>query len=76
MNVGFSALGTVVFDMIQYIKKMFAAFPEKITGVSSTPAFDKLFQIRPPEEAHYLPEEQARGFHHTTAQLLFLSQVC
>ena len=34
-----------------------------------------LFQVRPPDEANYLPEEQARAFHHTMAQLLFLSCV-
>ncbi len=44
--------------------------------MSLTPTIEKLFQIWPPEEAHYLPEEQARGFHNTTAQLLFLSWVC
>ena len=57
MNVEFSAPGTVAFNMTQYIKKN-APFPEKITGVSLTPTIDKLFK---PEEAHYLPEEQARG---------------
>jgi hypothetical protein len=61
--------------MIPYIRKINEAFPEKITGVQSTPAGDRLFQVRPPDEAKYLPEEQARAFHHTTAQLLFLSRV-
>ncbi len=75
MSVDFLAPGTVAFDMTQYITKKIAAFPKKIMGVSSTPAIDKLFQIQPPEEARYLPEEQARGFYHTTAQLLFLSRV-
>ena len=56
MNVDFSAPGTVAFDMTQYITKKIVAFPEK-----------ELFQIQPPEEACFLPEEQARGFHHTTA---------
>ena len=48
---------------------------ETITGVQSTPAGDRLFQVRPHDEAKFLPEEQARAFHHTTAQLLFLSRV-
>ena len=61
--------------MINYIKKIIKAFPEKITGVQSTPAGDRLFQVCPPTEATFLPEEQARAFHHTTAQLLFLSRV-
>jgi hypothetical protein len=44
-------------------------------GVQSTPAGDRLFQVRPPTEATFLSEEQARAFHHTNAQLLFLSRV-
>ena len=75
MNLDFSTKGAVCIDMIPYIKKINDAFPEQITGVQSTPAGDRLFQVRPPDEATYLPEEQARAFHHTTAQLLFLSRV-
>jgi hypothetical protein len=62
--------------MIPYIGKILAAFPEKITGVSSSPAADHLFQIRPSIETQFLPEDQPRAFNHTTAQLLFLSRVC
>jgi hypothetical protein len=43
--------------------------------VQSTPAGDRLFQVWPPTEATYLPKDQANAFHHTTAQLLFLSHV-
>ena len=76
MTIDFSNNTAVAFDMIPYINKIFTAFPEKITGVSSTPAADHLFNVRPPaEEAKLFPEEQARAFHHTVAQLLFLSRV-
>jgi hypothetical protein len=75
MNIDFSLKGTVEIDMIPYIGKILAAFPEKITGVSSSPAADHL-QIRPPTETRFLQEDQARAFHHTMAQLLFLSRVC
>jgi hypothetical protein len=61
--------------MIPYISKRLSGFPEKITGVSSTPAADHLFNVRPQHEASFLPEEQARSFHHTTAKLLFLLPV-
>ena len=44
-------------------------------GVQSTPAGDHLFQVHPANKAKFLPKEQARAFHHTTAQLLFLSRV-
>jgi hypothetical protein len=75
MNLDFSTAGAVSIDMIPYMQKVFNDFPEKITGGESTPAGDCLFQVRPPTEATYLPEEQANAFHHTTAQLLFLSRV-
>jgi hypothetical protein len=75
MNIDFSSQGSVAFDMIPYINKVFDAFPEKINGVASSPASDHLFQVRPPLEAKLLPELQARAYHHTTAQLLFLSRV-
>ena len=75
MNLDFSTPGTVKIEMTTYINKVIAAFPEKITGVQMTPAADHLFQIRPDTESRPLPEEQARAFHHTTAQLLFLSRV-
>jgi hypothetical protein len=75
MTIDFSSTGSVAFDMIPYINKILSDFPEKITGVTSSPAADHLFQVRPTSEAKILPEEQARAFHHTTAQLLFLSRV-
>jgi hypothetical protein len=75
MHLDFSTSGAVHIDMVPYITKIIDAFPEKITGVHLTPASDRLFQVRPPSEAKYLPEDQARAFHHTTAQLLFLSRV-
>ena len=75
MNINFTPSGSVSFDMIPYITKVITDFPERITGVASSPAVDHLFKIRPPEEARILPESQAIAFHHTTAQLLFLSRV-
>jgi hypothetical protein len=75
MNIDFSDPGSVTFDMIPYISKILTGFPEKITGVSSTPAADHMFNVCPQHEASFLPEEQARSFHHKTAQLLFLSRV-
>ena len=73
MNINCSNHGEVSFNMIPYLQKVLNEFPEKITGVSSTSAADHLFKIRDPKEAQLLPEQQAISFHHTTAQLLFLS---
>ena len=75
MNLDFSTSGEVKIDMKPYITKVISSFPEKITGVQTTPASDHLFHVRPAHEARPLPEEQARAFHHTTAQLLFFSRV-
>jgi hypothetical protein len=75
MNLNFSESGTVKIEMTPYITKIVTAFPENIMGVQSTPAADHLFNIRPDTKARPLPEEQARAYHHTTAQLLFLSRV-
>ena len=75
MNINFTPSGSVSCDMIPYITKVITDFPERITGVASSPAADHLFKIRPPEEARILPESQAIAFHHTTARLLFLSRV-
>jgi hypothetical protein len=43
ININFSDPGMVKFDMIPYIDKIIDAIPEKITGVTSTPAADHLF---------------------------------
>jgi hypothetical protein len=75
MNIDFSEPRSAKFDMKQYNSKILTGFPEKITGVSSTPAADHLFDVRPPHMASFLPEKQAHSFHHTTAQLLFLLRV-
>lgn len=61
--------------MIPYVDKIIADFPEKITGHTSSPAADHLFTVRHITDTKLLPEVQATAFHHTTAQLLFLSRV-
>jgi hypothetical protein len=76
ININFSDRRTVKLDMVPYIDKIVYAFPEKIMGMISTPAADHLFAVRPLTEACLLPEDHAWNFHHTTAQLLFLSRVC
>ncbi len=75
MNIDFSTPGNISNDMIPYLNKVITEFPEKITGVASTPAADHLFQIHPPTKSRILPESQAIAYHHTTAQFLFLSWV-
>jgi hypothetical protein len=73
MIFDFSEKGQVLVTMIEYIKNMIKEFPEEIVGTKTSPAADHLFKVRDPALAKLLPEEQAMAFHHTTAQLLFLS---
>jgi len=60
--------------MIKYLKKIFVAFPEEITKTAETLATEHLFKVADPDDdSKLLPEEQAQAFHHSVAQLLFLS---
>ena len=56
-----------------YIKKIHKDFPEEIKSAAATPAAEHLFTVREDNKDQLLPEEQALVFHHTVAQLLFLS---
>ena len=70
----FECKGEVKISMIPYVKVMIKKFPEKVgTSTAATPAADHLFQGRKKEDAKLLPEEQAIKFHHSVAQLLFVS---
>jgi hypothetical protein len=73
MILDFSMKGKVMVNMIAYIKKIIADFPEEIIAMQTTPAADHLFTIHDSAKAQPLPEEQAHAFHHASVQLLFLS---
>ena len=73
MDLDYSTDGKVSVATIKYLGKIIEGFPEEIKGTVATPAAEHLFQIRDESEAKLLPEEQAVAFHHTVAQLLFLS---
>ncbi len=60
-------------SMITYLKDMIAEFPEMIRGKAATLMADHLFNVRDKKEASPLEEERALAFHHTVAQLLFMS---
>jgi hypothetical protein len=64
--------GTMIISMIKYLQKIIEEFPEALRGTKSSPARDNLFEIREEGDRKLLPEEQARPFHRTVAQLLFL----
>ena len=71
MTFDYSKHGIAKVSMDKYTAKIIDEFPEHIAGVSATPATDNLFRTH--DTARKLSDEQAVHFHHTTAQLLFLS---
>jgi hypothetical protein len=73
MIFNYSKKGKVMTNMIEYIKNIMTDFLEEITVIRTSQAADHLFTVRDKSLAKPLPEEQARAFHHTMAQLLFLS---
>ena len=73
MILDFSQEGKVMVNMIEYIKNIIANFPEEIVATRMAPAADHLFTVRDESLSKPLLEEQARAFHHASAQLLFLS---
>jgi hypothetical protein len=73
MIFDFSQKGKVMVNMIEYIRSIIDQFPEEIVAIRMSPAADHLFTVRDESLSKPLPEEQARAFHHASAQLLFLS---
>jgi hypothetical protein len=59
----------VKINMMKYLSKVIADFPEEIIGKAATPAGDHLFKVR--DEGRKLNQSQADTFHHTVYQLLF-----
>jgi hypothetical protein len=65
--------GTLEVSMIAYLKNIIKQFPGLINKKATSPAAEHLFMVRDKKEAKLLKEKQALAFHHTVAQLLFLS---
>ena len=72
-DLDFSSVKALKIGMIKYIKKIHDDFPEEIKSAPATPAAEYLFDVHKDNRDKILPEEQALAFHHTPAQLLFLS---
>eukprot|EP00956_Cyclotella_meneghiniana_P026461 scaffold57247_cov37-Cyclotella_meneghiniana.AAC.7 len=73
----YSEKGVVKLSMIKHIDRIFKDFPDEIGKSAATPAADHLFQVRDPEEAKrdgkLLDIQRKKDFHHSVAQLLFVS---
>ena len=59
--------------MYNYLDLIINDFAELVKGKCATPAAEHLFEVREANETKLLLEEQAIAFHHSVAQLLFLS---
>ena len=66
--------GKVTIRMIKYLYQILDKFIDETTKTSANLSADYLFKIREKYDAAQLPEELAVIFHHTVAQLLFVSQ--
>ncbi len=60
-------------SMIEYLKNIISSFPELIEGKAAMLATDHLFDVREEGEVKLVEHERALAFHHTVAQLLFMS---
>jgi hypothetical protein len=73
----YSEKGAVKLSMMKHLEKIFSDFPDEIGKPSLTPASENLFKIRDPDEndtsKKWLEPERAKAFHHSVAQLLFVS---
>ena len=73
----YSEKGVVKLSMMKHLEKIFQDFPEEIGKASLTPASENLFRIQDPDEndaqKKWLGSDQIRDFHHSVAQLLFVS---
>ena len=72
MDLYYSEEESVKVYIIKYTVKILRAFSENIVCSAASPAAEILFNVREDKDTKYLPEEQAKSFHHTIAQLLFM----
>ena len=73
MDFEFMNNGSLEVSMFKYLDSIIDEFPELITGKAAAPAADHMFSVRDADKVKYLPEEKSIAFHHTIAQLIFLS---
>ena len=77
MDMDYSKKGVVQLSMLKQLEKIFEDFPEDIGRAASSPASEHLFQVCDMEETErdnkFLTREKAEQFHHSMAQLFFVS---
>ena len=65
--------GELRVNMLDYLKVVLEDLPEVITGRSTSTTANILFQVRPEYKEPHLNKETATAFHHTVAQLIFVT---
>ena len=73
MDLDFSEKDVLGVSMILKINSIFVDVPEIIDWSSSKSHNENLFRMQDEAKMKVLPEEQAVEFHHSVAQLLFLT---
>ena len=74
MDLEFCEDGSLEVGMVDYVRDVIHDWPEDVGRKSCrTPAAAHLFQVREGNDRKVLSEKEAVQFHHTVAQLLFLS---
>ncbi len=73
VDLEFKGNGNLELSMVKYLGNVIKGFPKAITGTATSPAGDRLFDIRDEKNARPLEEDRAMAFHHTTLQLLFMA---
>ena len=70
MTLDFTTPGILKLDMTEYVAKMLEDFPNALSGRTSCPWSENLFQVQ--EESPDLPEDQAATFHTFVMKGMFL----
>ena len=72
MVLDFEGDGGISISMFKHLNGVLKDFSEEVKGKAAMPAASHLFNVRG-DGAHPLPPDQSDAFHHSTAQLLFIS---
>ena len=77
MEFDYSEDGSVKVSMIKHTGNILIASTKNILVSAASTSEEHLSKVRDDKYTKYLPEEQAKNFHHTTAHLLFMcSRAC
>ena len=73
MRLDFQTPKEIQVTMLDCLKGVLEDFSEVITGISTSLSDNHIFQVRPEYERTLLDKERSPVFHHTVAQLIFVT---